>query len=395
MNSPNLKYSAEYLHDGTEFVKDKVLVADAQGTVVDLIPASEAGEGVLQLEGLLCPGFINAHCHLELSHMRGVIPEHTGLVDFLIAVMQKRAHPEEQILEAALAAETEMLHAGIVAVGDISNTATTIAVKTKGRLYYHNFVETIGLKEEEAAHRIDQSLQTSLLFTQNGMSASVVPHAPYSVSGSLMQLLDGYGQSDILSIHNQESREEDKLFRGKKSGFQRLYRTLGLDPLKPVAPARSSLQAWLPHFTHRQQLLSVHNTYTSKEDIQFATGSGHRIYWCLCPGANRYIENRMPPVDLLMNQESRIILGTDSLASNHTLSILEEIKTLATFFPSLSLETMLRWATSQGAKALGLSERFGRFRPGCRPGIVQLHPLDPNRMSSPVVTPVTRIERIK
>lgn len=394
MNSPNFKYSADYIHDGTGFVPGRVLVTDREGTVVDLVKEAEAGEGVRHIEGVLCPGFVNAHCHLELSHMQGAIPEHTGLVDFLLAVMSGRSFPPDQIAEAAYRAESSMLEAGIVAVGDISNTALTAPIKARDRLYYHTFVETIGVRDADAAGRLESALATREAFSSLGLQVSVAPHAPYSVSGALMRAIDRLGPGHIISIHNQESGEENSLFQGKPSGFRRLYQAIGQQPLALPPAAASSLTAWLPRFTRRQPILAVHDTYCSEADIRFADGSGHPFYWCLCPGANLYIENRLPPVESLVSSQATICLGTDSLASNHSLSILEEIRHLGRGFGKLTLERMLSWATAGGAGALGIGDRFGRLARGARPGILQLHPVS-GPPGAPRITPLTRVSRVK
>lgn len=395
MNSGNLQFGADYLFDGERLWRDRVLVTDRGGTVLEILPKEEEGDGVRRVEGILCPGFVNAHCHLELSHMRGIIPEGTGLVHFLLAVMAQRNRPSEEIQEAARAAEEEMRGEGIAAVGDISNTADTLALKAAGRLYYLSFVETLGLKPADAAARMDRAAALAAQFRGRGLEAAVVPHAPYSVSPPLLTLVNAAtGPEDILSIHNQESVEENRLFEGAESGFYRLFDALGM-PASAFSPTGvSSLRSWLPAFTGSQPLILVHNTYTDREDVRFAAGSTHTVFWCLCPGANRYIETRMPPVEMLMEEGARIVLGTDSLASNHRLSILEEIRLLAAHFPAISLETLLGWATSAGAEALGIAGRFGRFRPGTSPGLVQLFPLD-IAGGSPRITRATRAVRLR
>ena len=69
--------------------------------------------------GLLAPGFVNCHCHLELSHMKDVIKGRDRLVDFLIKVVGERSAVKEEIEAAMKAADKEMYDGGIVAVGDI------------------------------------------------------------------------------------------------------------------------------------------------------------------------------------------------------------------------------------------------------------------------------------
>jgi cytosine/adenosine deaminase-related metal-dependent hydrolase len=396
MNSGILKFTADYLHDGTALLRDHVLITDAGGKVVEIVPTGDAGGDVQSFDGLLCPGFINAHCHLELSHLWKKIPEHTGLVNFLIAVMRERdATAPEEILQAARKAQQAMEENGIVAVGDVSNKTDSLPVKQQGNLFYHTFVEAIGFSDTGAGKRMVQALKVREDFRHQGLAASIVPHAPYSVSASLFRLINQQGAEAIISIHNQETTAEDELYLGDTSDFYRLYENLHLPYDSFRSTGKSSLQSWLPYFDQGQSLILVHNTFTGEEDLLFAVKSNHPLYWCLCPKANDYIENRMPPVEQLLRHHVKIVLGTDSLASNHQLSILEEMKTLQRHFHRLSLETMLRWATLNGAEALGCSATFGSFENGKRPGIVNLCPLSKASRRSIALVAGTRAHRIK
>src|SRR5262245_53481395 len=112
-----LKFNAEKIFDGYRFHEATALITDESGTIEALVPLAEAGEDVRQMEGILCPGFINCHCHLEISHMKGLIPERTGLVKFVLDVVQRRHFPEQQILAAIENAENDLINTGVVAVG--------------------------------------------------------------------------------------------------------------------------------------------------------------------------------------------------------------------------------------------------------------------------------------
>src|ERR1700761_8037754 len=117
------KFKADYLFTGKETAdRDSVLITTPEGIVQDIVPAADAGSDMTYYPGWLTPGFINCHCHLELSHMRGGLPEGTGLVDFLSAVIRRRGEEPGVIAEAIAAGEREMLDKGIVAVGDVCNT---------------------------------------------------------------------------------------------------------------------------------------------------------------------------------------------------------------------------------------------------------------------------------
>jgi cytosine/adenosine deaminase-related metal-dependent hydrolase len=141
---------------------------------------------------------------------------------------------------------------------------------------------------------------------------------------------------------------------------------------------KRSLAGYLPYFYRNQSLILVHNVATSEEDLRAVVGP--TLYFCLCPNANSYISDRLPDVGMLVRNGCTIVVGTDSLASNHQLSILEEIKTLEQAFPQLDVAGLLQWATYNGARALQLDGMLGSFEAGKRPGVVLIGNMDGRRL---------------
>lgn len=372
-----LKFRADQLFDGYRFLPiNPVLIIAEDGTVENIVAPADAGDDVQQLSGILSPGFINCHCHLELSHMKGLIPEGTGLVQFVLKVVQQRHFPDEEILLAIEKAEDEMLANGIVAVGDICNNVLTVAQKTKGRIYYHNFIEASGFNPGIVQQRFQRSIEFFRAYARNYSipveSNSIVPHAPYSVANELWELIIHFPGNHLLTIHNQETAAENELFLHKQGEFLELYDAMNIDPSFFQPSGKSSLQTYLPKFLKHQSVILVHNVHTSAADIQFGQQSviHQQLHYCLCPNANQYISRQLPDIKMLMDNNCSIVLGTDSLASNHQLNMLEEIKTIQQAFPSIEMETMLSWATSNGAKALQLDSLLGSFEQGKKPGVV-------------------------
>ncbi len=360
-----------------------VLITDDNGVFMDIILQNEAGDNIEFFNGILSPGFINAHCHLELSHFKGLIPEKTGLVEFVFKIITERHFAEEEILSAVEAAENEMLQNGIVAVGDICNNSITIAQKNKQRLRYHNFIEVAGFVPSDAKSRFETAVETQKQFlsTINHQPSTVSPHAPYSVSPELFKLINNLLNNNLVTIHNQETSAEDVFFNYRTGDFLNLYEKLNIDISFFKASNKNSLQIFLPYFTKGQSLILVHDVTTTKEDIKFAQLStiNHQLstlYFCLCPNANLYITDKLPDVNMLVDKHCNIILGTDSLASNHQLSILEEIKILQQNFPQIELSTMLQWATINGAVALQMDDNLGSFEKGKQPGVVLITNVD-------------------
>ena len=374
------KFKGDGIFTGYQMLDEgHVLITDHSGCIVEIVDKVDSGEGIETFKGILCPGFINCHCHLELSHLKDYIPEKTGLADFILTVVNERHFDDSIILAAIEKAENEMLKNGIVAVGDICNNSLTIPQKLHSRLRYHNFIELSGFLPAIAKARFDkskiilESFQTAFGFQHS----TFAPHAPYSVSPEMFQLINDFPGNKLITIHNQETAAENELFKKGQGDLLRVYEKMGIDIsfFKPFG--KSSLQTWLPYFNKNQSIILVHNVTISPEDIGFtklsALNCELKIFFCLCPNANLYISDTLPDVDLMMQQGVNIVLGTDSLASNHQLSIWEEIRTVQKNFPQLSTATLLQWATINGAKALQMDDVLGSFEKGKKPGIVLIN----------------------
>ena len=137
-----------------------------------------------------------------------------------------------------------------------------------------------------------------------------------------------------------------------------------------------------------RNLILVHNTFTSASDIQWAEYYSKQLYWCFCPNANLYIENKLPDYKLFLDAKVKIVIGTDSLASNAGLSILDELKTISKHCPQISFEELLTWATKNGAEALQFSD-FGTFEKNKIPGVNLLSCVTPENIGDD--TSVTKI----
>jgi len=370
------KLRANLIFNGREFLEPNyVLITTEDGTIVDCMPAIDAGEGIETFSGILSPGFINCHCHLELSHLKGLFPEKKGLVDFVLRVVTQQDIPEEEIQEAIYSAESQMIRNGIVAVGDICNNSQTIAQKLKRRLVYHNFIEVSGWNPVIASARMAKAKSLFEDFRElpdGDERTSISPHAAYSVSESLWKMMSGDLEDRIITVHNQETAWEDELFEKGTGDALRLYNLMKIENPEFKASGRSSFQTILPRLVRAKKIILVHNTFLKPDDLLHLKDNPVKaplINWCLCPNANLYIEDKMPPVELLRSASFNIALGTDSLASNHSLSMLDEIRTIQRFYPEIPSLELLQWVTQNGAIALGLEKRFGNFVQGKRPGI--------------------------
>ena len=352
-------------------LRNGIVCMNNDGCIVDIIDTGGKLEERERLEfynGILVPGFVNAHCHLELSHLRNVMKPHGGLLDFITSIGKLRKADQETILDAAKKADEEMTRNGIVAVGDISNNADSLCIKRNSRIRYHTFVELFGLDDRRANEIFVAAQQAKQEYDNAGMAASLAPHAVYSMSQALWETLHQSYQSSppqVVSMHHQESSEEI---------ISRINKCLQM----------------------ASRCLLVHNTFSTKDDLTEYISDHGRYYFVLCPGSNLFIQNRMPDLQLFTSQElcENTCLGTDSLASNTSLSILEEMKIIQQYAPDISLEMLLQWATLNGARAFGFDRLLGSFEKGKTPGVNLITGLDFDRMQLTAESAVKTLQKI-
>ncbi len=369
-------------------LKNGVIIYDHLGTIKKVVSGHDfdgSWSDVKKYQGILVPGFINAHTHLELSCLKGQVQTRKGISYFIKQVQeQRKSLSPGELINAMQSADTSMRQNGVVAAGDISNSIEGMHVKQKSHIQYYTFIERFGFDTDLAGSVFEEAIEVKETCEKNyNMPASLSPHAPYSTSAGLIALIAEYCDRNklIFSIHNQESNEENIMFKNKSGTLYDQLLQFGVSFDEWNVPGVNSLQAIARLLPEKTNCLLVHNTYTTEPDIQEAIRRNNNIYWILAPRANLYIEDKLPPVHLLRKHSHSIALGTDSLASNHSLSILDEIKTIHAAFPGIRLEELLTWATLNGAKALGYDKSTGSFEPGKTPGINLITNVDSNTLT--------------
>lgn len=350
---------------------------NSEGVIVSLSQES-ASTTITEVAGIITPGFVNSHCHLELSHLKGKVPERTnGMTGFIKNLIEARfAASQEVILQAMFEADRQMYSEGIVAVGDISNLDISLAVKQQSDLYYHTFVEVVGHDPAQTDAILNKAkmLCDDYIFYTKG-NASIVPHAPYSISRALITAINkiAYHNALPISMHMHESEEEFLFCKNKSGPLSDFFLDLGLninvfDHISDACPMLNTL----PLLANCSPLLMVHNTLTTAAQIDIATALHTNLHWCLCPNANQYIMGRLPHLCIYNNDTLRVTIGTDSLASNHQLSVLNELKTIAATNCNVPFERLIKWATINGAQFLGIDKKYGKIKPGMSPGLVHI-----------------------
>ena len=369
------KITADWIFPvSSEPLSNAVVVADENGKILAIDALENHDPSTVEKHrGALVPGFINTHCHLELSHMKGLVETGTTLIPFITGVVTRRNAAAKVIKNAIKRAEREMIKGGIVAVGDISNGADTFAQKNQDNLRYYTFVEMFDfLQEQDAQREFDKYHKVyEQVPLPNGHRKSVVPHAPYSVSKNLFEKINETNAltNATISIHNQETQPEQDLFQAGTGAFYDFYGKFGISLTDFKPNHKSAIHYALGNMNPKNRTLFVHNTLTSKLDIEAAHNWSPNVFWATCANANLYIENRLPNYQFFIETNARMTIGTDSLTSNWQLSVLEEMKTIQRFQSYIPFATLLKWATINGAEALGFEDTLGSIEIGKTPGL--------------------------
>lgn len=377
-------------------IKNGLITFDDSGKILEISQSSFPVQEIAGVEfyaGILVPGFINTHCHLELSHMKSVIPMHTGLHGFVSKISANREADKELIYKAAKNADIRMWHNGIAAVGDISNNELTFEIKKNSKIHYHTFLEIFSTIPEMAQLKFDSAQILQKKLNSMNLASSIVPHAPYSVSPEMFKLINNNALKikQPISMHNQESMAENELFHSKSGKLYEALNSLGVNFDAIPLSGKNSLPSVMHQIDSSIPTILVHNTYSAEADILLAAGHFKELYLAICVNANLYIENTLPDIDLFRKLGQKITIGTDSLASNNQLSVIEELKTISKHFPNIPPEELFKWASINGAEALGFSDRLGSFEPGKTPGINLITHFDLNNFRFRPDTAVKRL----
>jgi cytosine/adenosine deaminase-related metal-dependent hydrolase len=343
--------------------------------------------------GILLPGLVNAHCHLELSHLQGVARFGEGFVPWVEDVVAARPRFAEEEVSARTAAAVAALEAGgTVAVGDISNRLAHLPVLGDAGLWAVVFLEVLAW--DPAAVPPTERWIDEQLATARGARDVVVrlgAHALHSVSPELLGRLVKRG--GVGTLHLAESPEESRfLERGDGPWAEFLARRgLGGVPFTPpgTSPVRYADELGLLH----PGLVAAHGVQVDSADREIL--ARRRVSVALCPRSNRNLGVGTADVPALLAAGVRLCLGTDSLASAETLDVLDDAAVLARQFPTLAPAALVRMATAGGAEALGFDD-LGTLAPGRRAALAFVPtPDEPEDPCAHLVSGTARPRRVE
>ncbi len=379
-------FAANYIFDGAKLIKNSLISVNDAGEICYI---GKENEGLTErpfmifYNGIICPGMVNAHCHLELSDFEKKDEAGKGMTHFIKSIISRRNSSID--LCKLRNYDSIMFEKGINLVGDIVNTNKTIEIKVNSKIIYHNFIEVSGIKISEADNKSRQAEQLQLEFTKSELKTSIIAHSFYSISPKLLDYVIDKANNNITSIHFLESVEELEFFEQKENPLRSFIASIDSE-IEPIANSIETLYSLPAKFNNSISTILVHCTELKLEYLK----SENKYYYCLCPASNQFLHNQLPHKELIYNNLDYIVIGTDSLASNSSLDILKELQILEETYSNLNITDLLKFATKNGAEALQKSN-FGQFAEGNKPGIILVENCDLLNLK---LTHSSRIKRI-
>ena len=379
-----LRAEAILVGDGTT-IRDGALVLDESGTVLDLGPAVDVlarstGARVEARSGVILPGLVNAHVHLELSALRGKTTGGAGFVPWLESLQRARAsegedeHERSAAIDRAIAGLVEV---GVVAVGEVSNGLGAWA-RASERLLGTVFHEVFAIDRATGLAQLDTlEVQRDAHAPTGGRAHAMrwvpVPHALYSTHPDVVRaLVARVGADSPITMHLAEHAAERAFLARGDGPWRGFLDRRGLGAAADAFPidGRDPLALAEALGVLRPGAAMVHLADARPEELDRM--ASHRAIAVLCPRSNLTIETKLPPLEALRARGVELALGTDSLASAPSLDPLGDARALLERNPGCPAATLVCAATSGGARAIGWGDALGRLAVGTRPGVLHV-----------------------
>ena len=355
-------------------IKDGILaIADGRIRAVGKPPVTPAGLKELGRVAVM-PGLINAHTHLELSWMRGLVPPAARFPEWVRSMFATRGRPDGAMSAEQIApihrAIAEMHSTGTVAVGDISNSLASVEPMREAGLDGIVFHELLGFQERDGG-LVASSRDRRAAAERPGVRVSLAPHAPYSTSLELFGAIRAAVNDStcpIMSVHLGESPEEVELLQSGSGAWRGILEFLGLWRDDWAIPACDPVTYLDRYNLLDAKTLVVHGVQLTDAALARLSGIGATLV--TCPRSNHWVGVGYPPIERFYQSGVKVAVGTDSLASVADLNLFSELETMRRLAPSVPAATLLESATLTGARALGLEKELGSLTPGKRAAMI-------------------------
>jgi cytosine/adenosine deaminase-related metal-dependent hydrolase len=358
------------IRDGWVVVQDGLIIGVGAGPA----PLPTNAEFV-QVDGAILPGLINAHTHLEFSYLRGQIPPAARFGNWVRAVLENRgryADPADPaIVVPAREAIVEAIDSGTALLGDVSNTLVTVPLLRERGVCAQVFYELTGFTEPNPEERVREARVRVNAAASGSVRVSVAPHAPYSVSESLLRAIradiDAHPTA-VSTVHLGEMREEVELLRDGSGDIRKVLEELGRWPNDWRPPGVGPVEYLASIGVLDSRILAVHGVQFNRDDLQRLRQLGVTVV--SCPRSNTHVGVGSPPLEAFYTAGVDVAFGTDSLASVADLNMFSELQEARRIAPSISARRLLESAVRTGARALGFGDELGAIEVGKRAALI-------------------------
>jgi aminodeoxyfutalosine deaminase len=344
--------------------------------IVSVGPRRDEGQVVDLGDVALLPGLVNAHTHLEFSHLREPLGQPgIGIVDWIRLIIAERARADKWRAEPILLGQQESLAAGVTTVGDIVTNPAATSVATIDATYFH---EVIGFSRARAESTLNALIERLEFATAAHTSADIAPptqgispHAPYTVSPLLLRPLVTLARRGNMPVamHLAESREELQLLRDGIGPFKELLKERSMWDAEAV-PRGSTPHDYLRTLADAPRALVIHGNYLEDDELDFLSTHRDRMSLVYCPRTHAYFQHTPYPLTAALKHGVRVALGTDSRASNPDLDLLAEMQRVSRVHQDVDPHYILRMGTLAAAEALGREAEIGSITVGKRANLV-------------------------
>ncbi len=358
-----IPYPEHCIENGAVAIKGtkiyRVGTFDEIKTLTDIDKIIDLGKAVI------LPGLINIHIHLDLTNLHNRIKPTNNFTHWVFQIVGARIRWKEEDYISSIEKGIELsVESGTTMVADIANTEYSFSVLKKSPLRKVVYKEVIDLNPTHANDVLKKTQsELSTIIPDDLLSTGLSPHAPYSVSRELYQAIAQFAieTGTLVCTHIAETQNEIEFLTKGTGSFPAFLRQLRAMPDNWQAPGLTPIQYLNETGILGNHPLLIHCNYVTDEEISVIKSSGASV--AFCPRSHHFFGHTNHPFQKLLDAGINVGLGTDSLASNHSLSILDEMKFLF-LHHSISPKSLLTMATINGAKALGLESKVGQIKEG-------------------------------
>ncbi len=350
-------------------LRDTALVV-ANGIIRDLVPGGRSTADMDYGDVALLPRLVNAHTHLEFSHLKTPLG-HPGMpiTDWIPQVIRARnASTGDSLPQRIQQGILECMATGTGAIGEIAASPWNQQCQPQVDCQITCFFERLGTSSADASGRLTELNAWLEEFDANAWNppwreSGISPHAPYSLHDELFEQLVqcAIDRRLPMAMHVAESREEMEWLERGTGPFGDMLESLGVPIQRPSG--RRPLH-YLKRLATAPRSLVIHGNYLQTDELDFIAGQRERMHLVICPRTHEFFRHDQWPLEAALSRDINVAIGTDSRASNPDLNLWSELRAVARLFPGIPAERILQMGTTGGARALGLEHQSSSLSVG-------------------------------